>query len=204
MASDNYKMSFSTGGLFIQESVVIAEAFQDSRDWKQARDLVLNQNLLQARTESSLKRTAREATFRLQRLDNEELDFMVSAQPEDQAYLLWLAVCRYYQFIGEFALEVLHDRYVTLKGDVNHIDFDLFFDRKAEWDDDLAKITDSTRGKLRQVLFRMMREAGLLDHDFAILPALFGPQLFKLISQKNSDEFTFFPTSENALKRNFA
>ncbi len=113
MANPQYKMSFSTGGLFVQESTAIAEAFQESRDWKETRERVINQNLLQARTESSLKRTTREAIFRLQKLKNDELDFLVSAQPEDRAYLLWLAVCRYYKFIRK-TLMILSPRLTVL------------------------------------------------------------------------------------------
>lgn len=201
MADKKYKMSFSTGGLFIQESIVIVDQFDHIKDWAEVRSKVDTDNLLQARTISAAKRTSREASLRLKCLSYDELDYFSTAPVEDQAYMLWLANCRYYKFIAEFAVEVLHERFVTLKGDINYIDFDAFFDHKAEWDSTLEEIKPTTRKKLRQVLFRMMREANLLGPDYDIRPALFSPHLIKIIAQGNSEEFSYFPIYENDIKK---
>ena len=194
-------MSFSTGGLFLQESIVIVDLIHRIKDWDDVRNKVDTDNLLQARTVSSAKRTSREVISRLKCLSGEELDFFASAPVEEQAYILWLVICRHYKFIAEFAVEVLHERFVTLKGDLNYIDFDTFYDHKAEWKDTLEQIKPSTRNKLRQVLFLMMREANLLGPKYDIRSALLSPHLIQLISKGNSDEFSYFPIYENDVKR---
>lgn len=201
MEDIKYKMSFSTGGLFLQESIVIVDLFHGIKDWDDVRSKVDTDNLLQARTVSTAKRTSREAISRLKCLSGYELDFFTDAPSEEQAYILWLAICRHYKFMAEFAVEVLHERFVTLKGDLNYIDFDTFYDHKAEWSDTLEKIKPSTRDKLRQVLFRMMREANLIGQKHDIRSALLSPHLIQLISKGNSDEFSYLPIYENDVKR---
>ena len=155
-------MSFTTGSLFHCESVKLAALYLELGDWNAVRDKVISNNLLQTRTLNTLKRVCREVISRLKTLSIEELDFLVEVNPQEQGYLLWLATCRQYRFIADFAIEVLRERYITLKTDVNHEDFDSFFNRKSEWHTELDVIQPTTRNKLRQVLFRILREAGLL------------------------------------------
>ena len=56
MVKSQYNMSFSSGGLFFNESLKVAEVYLEKKDWKIVRDTVLKNNILQARTESSLAR----------------------------------------------------------------------------------------------------------------------------------------------------
>ena len=56
-------------------------------------------------------------------------------------------------------------------------DYDAFFNRKADWHEELDQLTDSTRDKLKQVLFRMLREAELVSDEGAILPAILSQRL---------------------------
>ena len=49
----------------------------------------------------------------------------------------------------------------------------------------LASLTSSTRLKLRQVLFRMMREAGVISQDGQIQAALLSSQLKTMIEERH-------------------
>ncbi|WP_294031089.1 BrxA family protein, partial [Thiolapillus sp.] len=72
MNSPRYRMSFSTGGLFLQESVLLATLYGEKKDWDQVRTEVIDNNLLQSRTVSTTKRIVREVIGRLQELDDQE------------------------------------------------------------------------------------------------------------------------------------
>jgi hypothetical protein len=196
MNQEKYIVSFTTGSLFLHESVTLAELYLKLEQWKSLRDKVIKDNILQARTLTSLERVCREIISRLKTLNNEELAFLVQAGHQEQGYLLWLAICRRYRFIADFAVEVLRERYITLKADLTHEGFDSFFDHKAEWHPELEKIQPSTRKKLRQVLFRMLNEADLLTADNMIAPAMLTPELIALISRGNRQELSFFPAFE--------
>ena len=119
-------MSFTTGGLSLQESVKLAAVYLEHGDWDVVRDKVLAANLLQTRTLSSAKRVCRELVSRLATLDRSELDFLVAANSRDQGYLLWAAVCRCYSFIADFAVEVVREHYITMNCELRYEDFDTF------------------------------------------------------------------------------
>lgn len=197
---NRYSMSFTTGSLYHRESVKLAALYLELGDWNAVRDKVISNNLLQTRTLNTLKRVCREVISRLKTLSIEELDFLVEANPQEQGYLLWLATCRRYRFIADFAMEVLRERYITLKTDVNHEDFDSFFNRKSEWHAELDAIQPTTRNKLRQVLFRILREAGLLASNNIINAAILSPELLNAISHNNRRDVLFLPVFESDLK----
>ncbi|MGN5009220.1 DUF1819 family protein [Aeromonas sp. 96A] len=193
-------MSFTTGSLFHRESVELTALYLDLGDWSSVRDKVIADNLLQTRTLNTLKRVCREIISRLRTLTLGELEFLVEGSHQEQAYLLWLAVCRRYRFIADFAVEVLRERYITLKSDLTHEDFDSFFNRKSEWHLELDGITSATRGKLRQVLFKMLREADLLTANSMIHTAMLSPRLLSLIQQGSRRDILHFPVFESDVK----
>ena len=50
MTVPRYRLSFTTGALLVREAGVVAPLYVDLRDWSKARELVNDENLLQART----------------------------------------------------------------------------------------------------------------------------------------------------------
>lgn len=200
MSNDRYSMSFTTGSLFHRESVKLAALYLDLGDWNSVRDQVITANLLQTRTLNTLKRVYREVVSRLKTLSPGELEFLIEGSHQEQAYLLWLAVCRRYRFIADFAVEVLRERYITLKTDLSHEDFDSFFNRKSEWHSELEEISTATRSKLRQVLFKILREADLLRADHVINSTMLSPMFLNVIAQDRRRDILYFPVFESDLK----
>lgn len=200
MNNDRYSMSFTTGGLFHRESLKLSELYREIGEWNAVRDKVISENLLQARTLNTSKRICREIISRLKNLSSSELDLLVKANPQEQGYLLWLAICRRYKFIKDFAIEVLRERYITLKIDLSYEDFDFFLHKKSEWHSELDAIQPSTRNKLRQVLFKMLREAGLLTANNTINAAMLSQRILEAIPHDKRQDILFFPAFESDLK----
>lgn len=195
-----YSMSFTTGALFHRESVKVASLYLNLLDWDSTRDKVIAENLLQARTFNTLKRVCREVTSRLKKLSQDEIALLVDGCHQEQAYLLWVAICRRYRFIAEFSTELLRERYITLKTDLTYDDFDSFFNQKAEWHPELDEISPKTRDKLRQVLFKMLREADLLLANNMINAAMLSPRLLDLFRCESNRDASYFPVFEAELK----
>lgn len=201
MSNPEYSLSFTTGGLFHRESLMLINLYLDLGNWNSVRDKVIAENLLQVRTVSAIKRLSREIISRLKMFSPRELEFFINGSHQEQAYLLWLAVCRRYRFIGEFAIEVLREHFITLKKNLTQEEFDSFFSRKSEWHPELDKISTTTLRKLRQVLFRILREADLLTVANTINAAIFSPRLLALIADNNRHDIFYFPVFEFELKR---
>ena len=154
-----YKLSFTAASLYLSESIKIAHTYLETKDWDRTKEVVKKENILQSRTQSSSVRLYRELAQRLQTLSQDQVELFAEGTIQEQKLLLWFAICKRYAFIREFAVEVLHEKYLVLDYELMELDYDSFFNRKADWHPELDEITDKTRNKLKQVLFRMLKEA---------------------------------------------
>ena len=193
-----YSMAFTTGALFHHESVKLAELYISLQQWDKVKGAVVAENLIQARTENTLKRVTSEITSRLKTLNVQEMTFLAEAEFGEQGYMLWLAVCRRYAFIGDFAVDVVHANFASFKNTVTYADYDAFFNKKAEWRSELDCIAPATRSNTRQKLFKMMQEAKVLDKHKTIIPMVPGAMFRKILSGLQQREIMFFPLSEQA------
>ena len=196
MAKSGYNMSFSSGGLFFNESIRTAEIYLENKDGKLVRDNVLNNNILQARTESSLKRITREVIYRLRLLTGNQVKLLVNGSRQEQNLLLWLSVCKRHEFIKDFAVEIMREKYLRFSYELTQQDYDIFYNHKSEWHPELEKLSETTRKKLRQVLIRIIREAGLVTSEGMIVPVFFTGDLAKVITKDNISWFNIYPISD--------
>jgi hypothetical protein len=190
-----YSLSFTTGSLLSREAAVATPVYLRVRDWALVRESIDRDNLLQARTVSSGSRLAREVAQRLAALSDGELDVLTDASTTERGYLMWAAACRRYAFIGEFAEEVLHERFLLLTPTLTYDDFDGFVRSKALWHHELEELKESTLKKLRAVVFRMLIEAGLLTDKGEIVPAVLSGRLVDAFEAREPSDLRFFPTS---------
>lgn len=194
MARQEYKMSFSTGGLFLNESLEVARLHLDGERWEQTILRALEEGTTSLPKSASNRRTLREISNRLLTLSDEERTYLIEdADRSDQQALLWLATCRAYRFIREFAVEVIRERYLSYRMDLPLKTFDILFEAKAEWDEDLAALSRTTQFKLRQIMFRMMREASIITDDNRLQGAILSTRLKTMIEDQNRAELAFFP-----------
>ncbi|MFZ1382269.1 MAG: DUF1819 family protein, partial [Scrofimicrobium sp.] len=151
-----YALSFTSGALLAREAVIAAPLYLASRDWNKVRKELQSGNLLQLRTEASRARLCREVVQRLAVLTDPELELVNQASPSERGYLMWVAACRRYAFIGDFAEEVVRERFMLLTPSLDHADFDSFVLSKSLWHPELVELKDSTFKKLRSTVFRML------------------------------------------------
>ena len=201
MMTDRYRLSFTTGGLFLQDAPRVAELYLELRDWSQTRIQVRNDNLLQVRTAAAALRISKELVARLELLESHELEELVHASARDRGYLLWVAACRRYAIIHDFAVEVLREHYLLLRRQISFADYDTFYNAKALWHAELDEIAPSTQHKLRQNLFRMLRDAGLISDQQHIQAAMLSPRLAQLLARRGRDDLLVFPATDNEIQR---
>lgn len=201
MEERKYNKSFQTGSLMRADSLKLAELYLALGDWEEVRVRVARENLFQSRTQSASGRIAREVVARLKELNDAELRFLLSSNVADQSYLLWIAICRRYRFIAEFATEVVREKYLSLQPTLCGNDFDAFFGRKCQWHPELENMKPASRSKWRHTLFKMLREADLLSPNGSIHPAILSPQLMQLLARAGGRDIIFFPVFDADVKR---
>lgn len=197
-SDSRYALSFTTGALLAREGALLAPVYVDVRDWEKVRDLAVEDNLLQARTHRTGVRLVRETVKRLSVLTDQEVELMDELTAPERGHLMWVAACRRYGLIGEFAEEVVRERFLLLASTLQYEDFDGFVRSKALWHDELATIKDSTMQKLRSNVFKMLVEAELLSASGHIIPAVLSERLIVLLSERAPSDVRFFPTRSAA------
>jgi len=196
-----YAMSFTSGALLQRETVLIAEQYFRQRDWAAVRRVVLGENLLQARSRRTAERLLGEIVFRLKTLTESQLAALVDGTEEDQRQILWLAICKRYPFIREFAIEVVRERFLQLGPLITRGDYESFFSSKAAWHPELEDFSSSTCDKLRQNLFKMLRDAGLLSVDGFVNGVFLSPAVVQALVQESVTNLAIFPVREEDVER---
>ena len=191
---ERYALSFTSGALLSREAVIAAPLYLRERDWARVRELIRENNLLQSRTISSGFRLAREVAQRLAVLTDNELELLIEATATERGHLMWVAACRRYKLIGDFAEEVVRERFILLTPTLSYDDFDSFVRGKALWHSELAELKDSTMQKIRSTMFRMLNEAGLLSERGDILQAVPSERVIDALAMSRPSDVRFLPT----------
>lgn len=197
MTQHRYRLSFTAGGLLVREGGVAAPLYRKLGDRSKVRAAIESENLLQARTVSSGHRLAREVVQRLAELTDDEIDLLADATSVERGHLMWAAACRRYSLLGEFAEEVLRERFLLLAPTLDHSDFDSFVRTKAMWHEELAELKESTYRKLRSNVFLMLHEAGLLSDHGHITPTVLTDRLAAALANRTNSDVRFFPTKDS-------
>ena len=108
------------------------------------RTRVKDDNLLQSRVARSNTRMLGALIPRLQVLTNSELEIVADGTSTERGHLMWAAACRQYALIGEFAEEVLRERFLMLAGTLTYEQYDSFYRGKAMWHDELGEVTENS------------------------------------------------------------
>lgn len=201
MMDSRYRLSFTTGGLLVREAAIAVPPYRQQGDWAAVRATIESENLLQARTASAGRRLAREVVQRLAELSNDEIDLLADATSVERGHLMWVAACRRYSLLGEFAEEVVRERFLVLASTLDHSHFDSFVRTKALWHEELAAIKESTYRKLRSNVFLMMHELGVLDEKGNIVPAVLTARVVAVLEARRPSEIRFFPMPQPVAPR---
>lgn len=197
--SNTYRMSFSVGGLMLNESLAIARSYRKGEPWANARDRMMREGASSLPKLASQTRALREVYDRVSHLTEAERAWMLDgADRAGQQAMMWLAICRTYRFIREFAVEVIVERHAAWRPDLGPEAFDRFLVGKSEFEQGLAELSPSTCAKLRQVLFRILRESGLLSEGGQIEVVWLPLQMKMLIEKNNPEDLRVFPGAEGA------
>ena len=188
-----YRLSFGTGNAYLNESNLILKKYLENKNWRETEKYSIENNILQTNTLSSEKRIFREISLRLRSLSLEEQEFFIRSNYVDQSILIWISICRTYKFIGDFASMIISEKFNTYQVELNYNDFNYFYEQQKVLHKELNLLKDSTRKKLRQVIFRIMKDLNMLSQTNEITPLLPSIDLREISSLTRKDLKLFLP-----------
>ena len=163
--TSSYNLSFTAASLRPELMRIAAEIFLACNDWDETKSSILSTNAFQYRSTGSAIRLERELRRRLQLLTLPQIKVLAEGAAEDRAAMSWLASCKRSAFIFDFAAGTLRDKLDALDPILRLSDYESYLDLQTVAHPSLGAVTPSSRAKIRQVLFRMLQEAGLTSEE---------------------------------------
>ena len=191
---NKYRLSFGTGNAYINESNMILKKYLENKDWKEAEKYSIENNILQTNTLSSTKRIFREISLRLKSLSHQEQEFFIRSNYLDQSILIWIAICRTYKFIGDFASMIISEKFSSYQIELDYNDFNYFYEQQKVFYEELNSLKDSTRKKLRQVFFKIMKDLNIISKTKEITPLLPSKEIKEISINTTNDMQLFLPS----------
>lgn len=186
-----YHAELSAGSLMPVESRTIAALLLTQPDEAAWLKAIKIDNILQKSSPATAIRQARLIRNRLQTVDAEGLQMIVSGSPEVRTQMLLVAAIRHSRLLGDFLIDVYRNRIRRMETHLNAGDWDLFLQECEHRDESVADWTPSTRAKLLQVLLRILAEAKYLDstRNLKLTPPLLHPGVTRYL-RAHQDDYT--------------
>ena len=161
--------------------------YLEYKNWDNVKDLVIEENIMQKQSVSSRKRVFTEIKRRIESLTSSQLEFVNEANSSDIRNLIFLSILKTYRFIFEFMAEVISKKVLMFDYKILNSDYETFFESKKYAVEQLESITEATQYKLKQVLFRILEEAMIIDNTKSknILKPHLSGEVIKLIIKDN-------------------
>jgi hypothetical protein len=183
--SDQYSLAFTASSLRPELARIVADTYLGCGDWQETRQRVLADNLLQAGKRGSSIRMEQEMRQRLQTLTREQLEILAGASGDNRRAVAWLSVLKLYPFVCSFASGILRGKIEAHDPVLRPSDYEEFLASEALIHPEVQDLKPSTKAKIRQVLIRMLREAGILGEgrdDFSLQRALLPPDVLSAVA----------------------
>ena len=167
-----------------------AKLMQEGLDDKEIISRIVTENMFQYPTEKTILQMAKDCVERLKGMGDDTLIEAVASKPSDTAKQICLyAMMKQYRLVWDFMITVIGEKYRLQDFSFGQMDINVFFMRLQEQDDYVARWSDNTVKKLRQILIRTLKENDYLDtiKSDHINPVWLNPILENAIKNSNDD-----------------
>lgn len=185
--NNDYIFSYTAATLMLHETNEVMKKYLEYKDWNKVKEIVIEENIMQKQSVSSRKRVFAEIKRRIETLSNEQLEYVNESSSSDIRNFIFLTILKTYRFIFEFMTEVISKKVLMFDYKILNSDYETFFESKKYAVEQLESITEATQYKLKQVLFRILEEAMIIDNTKSknILKPHLSGEVIKLIIKDN-------------------
>jgi hypothetical protein len=185
-----YNSSIISGSLLMEESRNIADLLLkkvDSDQWYQA---IVVKNILQKRSPVTAKKQANLIKNRLVLMDNDLWSLVRDGSSQVASQALLSAAIKHSRILGDFMNTVLRRHWQTFTKKIDLKDWNLYLEQCAQIDPKIDTWKDTTRSKLKQIVFRILAEAKYIENTQSckLIPVSLTPEI-KSYLVKNKEDY---------------
>lgn len=157
---NEYRFSMTAASLMTKEFVELAQSLIDAEfDYSK----ISSTDLLRDR-DTTRKREFAELQLRMKMLSENEIFFLANTNDVNQKLLTFLACVKVYRILREFIEEVIWNKLLVFDEQLHSRDFVGFIYDKGLDYSEVETLSDNTKKKIQQVIFKMLEQAGLIDN----------------------------------------
>ena len=191
ISMNKYDFSFTVSFLRLNEMILVAKAYLENRPIDFVNELGIGKS-------SAGKRLLLEFEKRISKLTIQQLKLLANGDLTTQKQIAYLSACKTYGFIRDFAVAVLREKYLVFDHQISESDFISFYRRTNDLHPEMDEFTEQTIKKLRQVTFKILEQAGLIDavRNSLIIPQIMDDTIAKSIIHDNPEWLKVFLISD--------
>ena len=190
-SEQKYNLTFTAGALLMNETCAVAKAYVESGcNWNITRERAFKENLMEKDKVSTNRRFFSLVKQRIETLNEAEIELLVSGNNSIRRLILLLAICKAHVLVFDFIFVNVRECFFNMQEKVTYANFNEFFNEKKYIHSELESITDLTVNKIRQVVFKILEQAELIESvDTGILKRPYLPEKVENVIVKDDPKW---------------
>ena len=188
----DYNIGLTGEPFLYYETKIIAKMIYEGENPDDLRQRNIKENLMQHKAVGSLSRVNSPVFRRLAVLDKNLLEEFVNSDIDTSKFILLYAIMKTDRLVNEFISEVYKDKLVLKKEYIEKHEFDTFYEEKMLYSEKLKNASESSRYKIRQVMFKILVDSGLLKKEkdkFKIIKPLLKQKFIDIVEANGDKEY---------------
>jgi len=197
-----YILSFTAASLRLNEMVKVSKTAKEEgeSDLNVVKESGVVFGSVKNRTTD---REFREIRKRLEKLTPEQKNILINGDLNSQKQIAFLAVCKHYAFIRDFTIEVIRDKVLLFDYQLHESDYNSFINSKILLHPELEEFSESTRKKAKQVMYRILEQAGIINNavEKTIQPQILQQGVINALLKEDPVWLKIFMMSDKDIKQ---
>ena len=143
-------------------TTIISRIYLKVGSWDETKSIIIKNNELQTRSNSTGIRLERELRQRLKNLSEQQLILLAKGSINDRLAMTWLGVLKRIKLVSELSHELLLKKIEGSDPILRRSDMAEFYKKKEKQFSEFKNLSDTSHKRINSIILSMLREMGLL------------------------------------------
>lgn len=188
MMMEKYSAGIVKRSTFFRETLEVGTLKLQGFSKKELKTMLLEENVLKITPPRRNREISSAVLNRIESLDRNELEVLKNGSLSEKKYMTMVSIMKTERLMRELVNEVYLDKLEIGQTMIDDGDLNVFFRRKAEEHEDVAKWKDVTIKKIKQVIKKILKELELVKANgkvMELLPPIVSQNFIYAIDDEN-------------------
>ena len=189
MITEKYTSGLISQSFWFIETKKILSLIREGKTKSEIEEICINENIFGVTKEYRAKRILGYIWRRIKRMDDELIEIFHSSNLETQKLIILIAILFGDRLFFEFIYDVYREKIILGERCVSIADLNVFFKKKEDEYEEIAKWSEGTKKRLRAVYTNYMIDANLIaeiDNKKIITPPIIDMSLVRYLKLSNN------------------